>query len=352
MPGTLTWREALQSRTIPAGELAQPLRDGWVRCVACGHACKIPPGRPGICQVRFNDAGTLRVPSGYVAALVCDPIEKKPFFHALPGTDAMSFGMLGCDLHCAYCQNWETSQAIRDPHALAPPRPVSAATIVERAVRSGASTIASTYNEPLITAEWAVDVFRRAKEQGLRTAFISNGNATPEVLAYLRPWVDFYKVDLKSFQDRTYRQLGGRLDRILDTIPRLVRMGFWVEVVTLIVPGFNDSDDELTDMARFLAGVSPDIPWHVTAFHRDYRMTDPEDTPTATVLRAWDIGKREGLRYVYAGNRPGRVGARENTRCHRCDRLLVERWGFNVLRNELREGTCPGCGTRIPGVWS
>ena len=350
MRDTITWAEALRRRTA-AGELVQPLRDGWVRCVACGHACKIPPGRSGVCQVRFNEAGTLRVPTGYVAALVCDPIEKKPFYHALPGTDALSFGMLGCDLHCAYCQNWETSQALRDPQALAPPRAANPDDIVARALQSGASTIASTYNEPLITAEWAVEIFRRAKQHGLRTAFVSNGNGTPEVLEYLRPWLDLYKVDLKSFRDRAYRQLGGRLDRILDTIPRLVSLGYWVEVVTLVVPGFNDSDAELRDMARWLAGVSPDIPWHVTAFHRDYRMHDPDDTPVETLLRAWEIGKREGLRYVYAGNRPGRVGGREDTRCHKCNRLLVQRWGYNVLRNDLASGRCPGCDTLIPGVW-
>jgi pyruvate formate lyase activating enzyme len=353
MSETTSWAEALRRQTsAAAGELVRPLHDGWLQCLACGHACRIPPGRPGICQVRFNDAGTLRVPRGYVAALVCDPIEKKPFFHALPGTEALSFGMLGCDLHCAYCQNWETSQAIRDPEALAPPRPISAEAIVARALALGASTVASTYNEPLITAEWAVEVFREAKRHGLRTAFISNGNGTPEVIDYLRPWVDFYKVDLKSFSDRNYRQLGGRIDRILDTIPRLVGLGFWVEIVTLVIPGFNDSDAELTDIARYLAAISPDIPWHVTGFHKDYKMTDPDDTPVATLMHAWEIGRNAGLRYVYAGNRPGRTGDHENTRCSQCQRLLVERIGFRILRNELRDGRCPGCDAVIPGIWS
>jgi len=195
-------------------------------------------------------------------------------------------------------------------------------------------------------------VFQHARARGLKTSFVSNGNATPEVLAALRPWVDLYKVDLKSFRDRTYRQLGGRLDRILDTIPRLVEMGFWVEIVTLIVPGFNDSDEELTDIARFLAGISLDIPWHVTAFHTDYKMADTNDTPVDTLLRAWDIGKREGLRYVYAGNRPGRVGPREHTFCPQCGRAVIERFGFQVLEMSLRDGACDACGTRIPGIWS
>lgn len=351
MADSLTWSEALRRHTVP-GELYERLQDDWVRCTACGHACKVPPGRPGICQVRFNEAGTLQVPFGYVAGVAVDPIEKKPFFHVLPGTTTYSFGMLGCDLHCAYCQNWETSQVLRDPEALAPPRQASPAALVDQAVRSGASTLTSTYNEPLITAEWAVAVFRRAKARGLRTAFVSNGNATPEVLDYLRPWVDFYKVDLKGFRDRAYRQLGGRLDRITDTIPRLVRLGFWVEIVTLLIPGFNDSNEEITDIARYLYGVSPDLPWHVTAFHKDYKMLDPDDTPSATLVRAYDIGRREGLRYVYAGNLPGRVGTRENTFCPACNHTVVERFGFRVRRNELRTGRCSACGTAVAGVWS
>ncbi|HZM17530.1 MAG TPA: AmmeMemoRadiSam system radical SAM enzyme [Candidatus Krumholzibacteria bacterium] len=342
----------LQRFTVAgAPELCTPLPDQWVRCWSCGHACKIPPGRPGICQVRFNEAGTLRVPSGYVAALMCDPIEKKPFFHALPGTEALSFGMLGCDLHCAYCQNWVTSQALRDPAAVAPARPMSAAELVELAGRHGATTLASTYNEPLITSEWAVEVFRLAKAQGLVTAYISNGNATPQVLQYLRPWVDLYKVDLKSFRDRNYRSLGGRLDRILATIPLLVEMGFWVEVVTLVIPGWNDSDAELADIARYLVQISPDIPWHVTAFHQDYKMTDRSNTPVATLLRACERGRDAGLHHVYAGNLPGRVGAWENTHCPGCGLAVIERYGFQVLRYRLRSGRCSRCDRAIAGVW-
>jgi pyruvate formate lyase activating enzyme len=212
----------------------------------------------------------------------CDPIEKKPFFHVHPGTLAFSFGMLGCDLHCGYCQNWATSQAIRDPHAIAPPQRATPEHLVQLAVEWGAEAIVSTYNEPLITAEWAVAIFKEARAANLLTGFVSNGNATPQVLEYIRPWVDLYKVDLKSFDDRHYRQLGGRLQPILDSLMRIHKMGFWLEVVTLIVPGFNDSDGELRQLAEFLASISPDIPWHVTAFHQDYRMTDPENTSAAT----------------------------------------------------------------------
>ena len=195
-------------------------------------------------------------------------------------------------------------------------------------------------------------IFKEAKAAGLATGFVSNGNGTPQVLEYLRPWVDLYKVDLKSFDEQHYHQLGGRLQPILDTIRRLHAMGFWVEVVTLIVPGFNDSDQELTSMAEFLAGVSPDIPWHVTAFHKDYRMTDPEDTDAETLERAARIGSRAGLHYVYAGNLPGQTGDLENTHCHGCGALLIERRGFRVCGYHLTaDGNCPRCVTAIPGRW-
>jgi pyruvate formate lyase activating enzyme len=347
-----TLGEVLAQLTRP-GDLYEALPNRWVRCYACGHRCKIPPGRPGICRVRFNEAGVLKVPAGYVGALQCDPVEKKPFFHALPGSLALSFGMLGCDFHCGYCQNWITSQALRDPlsDAYARPLPVSAEALVQEALRLGAPIVASTYNEPLITSEWAVEVFKHAKRHGLKCAYISNGNGTPEVLDYLRPWVDLYKVDLKSFDDKHYRELGGVLDNVLKTIRLLVQKGFWVEIVTLVVPGFNDSEAELRQIADFLVSVSPDIPWHVTAFHRDYKMRDRDNTSVGTLLRAAEIGVKAGLHFVYAGNLPGRVGPYENTYCPACHALLIERYGFTVLSNALVDGTCPKCHTVIPGVW-
>jgi len=249
------------------------------------------------------------------------------------------------------CQNWVTSQALRDPVAGVPPETVSPEEMVRLAERYDCRVVVSTYNEPLITSEWAVDVFRVAKARGLRTAYVSNGNATREVLEYLRPWVDLYKVDLKSFRDRNYRKLGGRLDSVLDTIRMLVEMGFWVEVVTLVVPGFNDSDEELRDIARFLVSVSPDIPWHVTAFHKDYKMTDPDNTPPETLIRAARIGYEEGLRYVYAGNLPGMVDGYEDTYCPTCHRAVIRRYGFQVLAYRLVNGRCPDCQTPIPGRW-
>jgi pyruvate formate lyase activating enzyme len=323
-----------------------------VECFACGHRCPIPAGFAGVCKVRFNRGGKLYAPHGYVNAVFSDPIEKKPFFHALPGSRALSFGMLGCDLHCGYCQNWVSSQALRDFRSSLDFHSIEPFELVDMARRSGASSLVSTYNEPLITAEWAVSVFREAKAAGLVTGFVSNGNATPEVLEYIRPWVDLYKVDLKSFDKRNYQQLGGRIAPILDSIGRIHAMGFWLEIVTLVIPGFNDSHAELRSIAEFLAAISPDIPWHVTAFHKDYKMTGPDNTPPETLTRAAEIGRAAGLRYVYAGNLPGATGRLEDTRCPECSATVIERRGFRVLRNRLAGGQCPDCGAAIPGVWS
>ena len=333
--------------------LYQPIDRNRVRCYACGHCCPIPEGQPGVCKVRFNRGGTLYVPWGYVGGVQCDPIEKKPFFHAYPGALAYSFGMLGCDLHCAYCQNWVTSQALRDPEAISPPLAATPEQLAKDAVAQGAKVVVSTYNEPLITSEWAVEIFREARKAGLLTGYVSNGNGTTKVLEFLRPWVDLFKVDLKSFDDRHYRQLGGRLQPILDTIRALHPMGVWLEVVTLLIPGFNDSDDELQRLTDFLCGVSPDIPWHVTAFHQDYKMTSPEDTRPEDLLRAVEIGRQAGLRYVYAGNLPGLVGDLEDTRCHQCGVTLIERYGYRIQDYRITpEGRCPDCHAAIPGRWS
>jgi len=336
-----------------ASELTEHLADKSLRCFACGHRCLIKEGKRGICKVRFNEGGHLRVPINYVAALQCDPTEKKPFFHALPGSDTLTFGMLGCDLHCGYCQNWLTSQALRDDAAVTTPQVVTAERLVAMARAYGASMVGSSYNEPLITAEWAVEVFKLAKPAGLRTAFISNGNATPQVLDYLRPWTDCYKIDLKSMSDRNYRQLGGVVDNILDTVKMVHERGFWEEIVTLVIPGFNDSADELQRAADFIASVSPDIPWHVTAFHQDYRMNDNANTTAEQLIRTCEIGRDAGLRYVYAGNLPGKVGRWENTFCPSCDELLVERYGYLIQKMKVTpDGKCPKCREIIPGIWS
>jgi len=338
--------------TTGAPELIEHLANDALKCYACGHRCLINSGKRGICKVRFNKGGQLRVPTNYVAALACDPTEKKPFFHVLPGSDTLTFGMLGCDLHCAYCQNWLTSQALRDDTAGTAPQQVTPDRLVAMAKAYGASLVGSSYNEPLITAEWAVEVFKKARPAGFRTAFISNGNATPQVLDYLRPWTDCYKIDLKSMNDRNYRQLGGVVDNILETVQMVHERGFWEEIVTLVIPGFNDSEGELQRAAEFIASISPDIPWHVTAFHQDYHMQENANTTAQQLVRACELGRAAGLRYIYAGNLPGKVGRWENTYCPECDELLVERYGYLIRQmNVSHVGSCPSCGTKIPGIW-
>jgi len=337
------------------GELYERLPNGDVRCFACGHRCRIRPGRRGICQARFNSEGELRVPWGYVAALQSDPIEKKPFFHVLPGANALTFGMLGCDFHCGYCQNWVTSQAMRDPMAdmaVGSVREMTPHDLVMLARRTNASVVVSSYNEPLITSEWAVGIFKQARAAGLMCAYVSNGNNTREVMEYLRPYLSAYKVDLKCMQEKNYRKLGGVLQNTLDGIKRAKEMGLWVEVVTLTIPGFNDSNEELWDAARYIAGISPEIPWHVTAFHKDYKMTEPDNTDMRTLLRAAEIGREAGLQFVYAGNLPGRVEEYENTYCPRCRTLLIRRAGYTILEYHLEgSGVCPACKTALPGLW-
>jgi len=552
------------------GELYRKLSDDTIECYACGHRCKIRAGRRGICQVRFNEGGELRVPWGYVAALQSDPIEKKPFFHVMPGSNALTFGMLGCDFHCGYCftgdtmvvtnrgpislqnafergvalqkqpdgdisipfdlkaitssgslrkvkavfrhpyegemvkvkpyylpsitctpdhriyvtddqntepytvqakhlatyhylalprwlhfpsspmvnameyigsykavhnirwerqsvlagiaesgpsyeeqtttwcennnsnskiietekfylvpiceiageffkghvfnmeveqehnylanfllvsncQNWLTSQAMRDPSSdvsINYIRKISPQEMVQLAHRTHASTVVSSYNEPLITSEWAVEIFKEAKAAGLMCAYVSNGNNTPEVMEYIRPYISAYKVDLKCMQDKNYRKLGGVLQNTLDGIKRAREMGLWVEIVTLTIPGFNDSNEELWDAARFIAEVSKDIPWHVTAFHKDYKMTDHDNTDAKTLLRAAEIGREAGLQFVYAGNLPGQIGEYEDTFCPQCNERLIQRSGYVLHEYRITgAGTCPKCHTKIPGLW-
>jgi len=336
-------------------ELVQQLDSREVRCLACAQRCLVRPGRRGICQVRFNQDGKLYAPWGYVAGLQADPVEKKPFYRFLPGSTALTFGMLGCDYHCDYCQNWLTSQALRDPASDISGqfvRRITPAQVLEYAKRTRASVVVSSYNEPLITSEWAAEIFTLVKANDLMCAYVSNGNNTPEVMEYLSPYLDAYKVDLKCMSEKNYRKLGGTLQNTLDGIKRVREMGIWVEVVTLVIPGFNDSSEELWEAARFLAGLSVDIPWHVTAFHKDYKMTEPENTGAKTLIRAAEIGREAGLRYVYAGNLPGNVGEYETTHCPKCNYQLVKRSGYVIREYKITgEGNCPKCGEKIGGLW-
>ena len=339
-----------------SGKLFEKLENDEVRCCACAHRCRLKPGQSGICQMRYNKDGELYVPWGYVAGAQSDPIEKKPFAHFLPGSDALTFGMLGCNFHCDFCQNWFSSQALRDPlsnTSINYIQQVKPQQIITATRRAGAEIIASSYNEPLITSEWAVDIFSLAKEAGLKTVFVSNGFATPESLRYLAPYLDGYKIDLKSMQEKQYRLLGGSLKPVLDSIQLARELGLWVEVVTLVVPEMNDSSEELWQMSRHLVSISADIPWHVTAFHPDYRLNERDRTSAETLQRAADIGQEAGLNYVYAGNLPGKVGSLEDTHCPNCQTRLIKRFSYILEEYNLSaEGMCPKCGTKIAGVWT
>ena len=320
------------------------LENGRVRCLACGHRCLVPPGREGICRVRFNEDGVLKVPFGYVAALHVDPVEKKPFFHALPGARALSFGMLGCDLHCGYCQNWLTSQALRDEQAIAPAEEVTPEDIVRLAQRSGARIVTSTYNEPLITSEWAVAVFRLAKAEGLLCSYVSNGNGTEEVLDYLRPWVVALQGRPQGLP-RPALPRARRHPRARDVDdPRSAREGLLgrgrdarrARAATTRTRSCATSRASSSRSRRTSRGTSPPST-------RTTRWTTAAPTSVRSLLRAAEIGREEGLRFVYAGNLPGAVRNLENTYCPGCGALLVERAGFRVLRNAIGgDGALPG----------
>jgi pyruvate formate lyase activating enzyme len=351
----MSLKDKLDQLTKPVG-LVESLDDKSVRCLACAHRCLIKPDKRGVCLIRFNKDGKLHVPWGYVSSLQVDPIEKKPFYHFLAGADALTFGMLGCNLRCDYCQNWLTSQALRESAAngLADHlREVSPDEIVNYGSNYGAEVVASSYNEPLITSEWAFDIFEKARTAGLRPVFVSNGFATREVLDFLKPVLEGFKVDLKTMQPDHYRELGGKLEPVLDSIEYAIQLGLWVEIVTLLVPGFNDTTSELEDMAEFICSISPQIPWHITAFHPDYKMRDKSRTRANQILEAVEIGYRAGLQYVYGGNLPGSLGKYEHTRCHQCQAMLIKRRGFFIQEyNITAKGTCPDCGISIPGIWT
>lgn len=338
---------------VKESPLVERLTDGALHCLACGHRCRIEPDHSGVCKLRHNRGGKLMVPWGYTAGRQIDPIEKKPFYHFVPDSKAYSFGMMGCNFHCSFCQNWISSQAIREGRTNMPVLEISEQQIVEEAVRNGCRSIVSTYNEPLVTSEWSCRIFELAREKGLLTGYVSNGYGSPEVLEFLSPHLDAYKIDLKSFRDAEYRKLGGKLDVVLDTIKDVHNRGIWMELVTLLIPNMNDSTDELTEMAEFIKSISADIPWHITAFHPDYKMTDRRATKASDLQHAAGIGRKVGLNFVYCGNRPGSVGNTENTYCPNCKELLVERRQFNVLCNRITDaGLCPACSHLIPGIWS
>jgi len=323
-----------------------------VACKLCAHRCVLNEGQFGLCGVRQNVGGVLytHVYEEAIAAHV-DPIEKKPFFHFLPGSKSLSIATVGCNFRCPFCQNWEISQS-RPSDGKSGLRSTRLAVkeVVRQAMLNDCQSISYTYTEPTIFFEYAYETARLAKESGLRNNFVTNGFMTGEALETIKPYLDAANVDLKFFREESYQKIcKARLQPVLESISKMRELGIWVEVTTLVIPGLNDSEEELRDIARFLASVDRDIPWHLSRFHPDYEYLDKQATPVATLRKARDIGKSEGLRYIYLGNV---WGEGEDTYCPNCGQLLISREGFWVKSNLIKDGRCPKCGYKIAGVFA
>jgi pyruvate formate lyase activating enzyme len=328
-----------------------------VRCDLCAHRCTIAPGHKGVCLVRENHDGTLyTLVYGIPLSQAVDPIEKKPLFHFYPGSTAFSIATAGCNFRCAFCQNADISQMPRERGQIQG-RPATPGEVVRAAQRYGSRSIAYTYTEPTIFFEYSYDIAQLAHDAGIASAYVTNGYMSREMLELFQglsnghePWLDAANVDLKAFRDETYRKVcGARLQPVLDSLKSMVELGVWVEVTTLVVPEMNDSDGELSDIARFIASeLGVETPWHVSRFRPDYKMRDRGATPTTTLRRAYQLGREAGLRYVYVGNLPG--AHLEDTLCPGCGRAVLERWGFQVTGRHLRAGKCAHCGTLVDGV--
>jgi pyruvate formate lyase activating enzyme len=327
----------------------RPGEEGRMECLLCPHRCVIAAGKRGICGVRENREGCLySLVYGKLIAANLDPIEKKPLFHFLPGAPIYSVATLGCNLSCRHCQNADISQVPAD-RVIGGGRPASPEEVVEAAVRAGSRAIAYTYTEPTIFYEYAFDIGRLAKEKGMKNVFVTNGYIEEEPQRELSGILDAANVDLKSFSDDFYRKIcGGRLEPVLEAITRYREMDVWIEITTLLIPGLNDSEEELRSIARFIAGLGIEIPWHVSRYHPTYRMTDRPGTPEESLERAARIGVEEGLLYVYRGNVPGGPG--EDTDCPGCGRPVIRRTGFRITGYDLQEGRCSSCGTTVHGV--
>jgi pyruvate formate lyase activating enzyme len=322
--------------------------DGRVVCDLCAHRCRILPGQAGVCQVRVNRGGELRtlVLNRLISAHL-DPIEKKPFFHFLPGSFSLSIATVGCNFRCDFCQNWQISQHVRE-HGDFPGDVTEPEEVVGTALKGACASISYTYTEPTIFFETCEAVGRLARDRGLKNNFVTNGYLTREAALRAAAFLDAANVDLKGFDDSRYRTVcGATLKGVLDGLEALLDNGVWVEVTTLVVPELNDSEAELRAIARHIRGLGPDIPWHVSRFHPDYKMTGGKATPLSTLKRAYEVGREEGLKYVYTGNVPGDDS--ENTYCPDCAKMVVGRVGFRLTATNLRDGRCGSCGSRIAG---
>jgi len=332
------------------GMLYEVLSDNGVRCSLCNHRCKIRDGKRGICGVRENREGTLySLVYGKIIAEHIDPIEKKPLFNFLPGSKAFSIGTVGCNFHCKHCQNFDISQYPKEHGGNVIGQERIPEQIVTAAKETGCKTIAYTYTEPTVFFEFAYDTAILAKKEGIKNIFVSNGYMSNEAAHKIAPYLDAINIDLKAFTEKFYKEIcEARLTPVLELIQLMKELGVWVEVTTLIIPGLNDDEHELRDIAGFVKSVGPDIPWHVTQFYPTYKLLDRPLTPVLTLRRAYELGLKEGLRYVYEGNVPGE--GCENTYCYACGAVIIERHGLTLLRNRLEDGKCPECGARVDGI--
>jgi len=348
MPNALA--DALRARTVPAA-LARADGDA-IRCDACAHRCVVTEGRAGACGVRFVEGGVLRAPHGYVARAYVRPIETNTVYHVRPGALALTFGTYGCDLRCPYCHNARVSQALREPSEGEHPIDVTADAIAERAVRDGCAAVCAAYNEPMIAAEWVRDVFAACKARGLVTVVVTDGHSTREAMDLVRPVTDVFRVDLKAHDESQYRALGGRMAPVLESVERARALGFWVEVVTLVVPHFNDAERGVRALAETLARIDPAMPWHLNAFQPRYKMLDRPRTNAALLTSMAGIAYARGMKFVYVGNVHDAMPHLEHTRCPACARVLVERADYRATAVHLERGACPDCGCAIEGLWA
>ncbi|GLI32987.1 AmmeMemoRadiSam system radical SAM enzyme [Desulforhabdus amnigena] len=346
-----TYPKEQKGKTMQEARFYEKLDNEKVRCHLCAHECVIGPGKRGICMVRENQQGILySLVYGKLISHQIDPIEKKPLFHFLPGSRAYSIATVGCNFQCLHCQNYEISQYPRLYDKKIIGEDTTPEELVAKVRVSRSASIAYTYTEPTIFSEFAYDTAVLARQEGIRNVFVSNGFMTEASAKAMAKVLDADNIDLKGFSDDFYRNIcKAKLQPVLDTIVRMKELGVWIEITTLVIPGLNDSENELKAIAKFIKSIGPDIPWHVSAFYPTYKLLDRPRTPASTLQHAREIGLEVGLRYVYTGNIPGDEG--ENTYCYACGELLIERAGFTVRANHLREGTCPKCAARIDGIW-
>lgn len=329
----------------------EKLEDNKVRCFLCAHNCQISHGKRGICHVRENQEGRLySLVYGKIISMNIDPIEKKPLFHFLPGSKSLSIATAGCNFRCGHCQNYEISQYPKMNQGEIPGKDATPEAVVDAAVRNGCESISYTYTEPTIFFEFAYDCAKLAHEKGIKNVFVSNGYTSSDATKAIAPYLNANNIDFKG-DEKFYQEIcGARAEPVKETIRLMKKLGVWVEVTTLIIPKHNDSEESLNKIARFIKSVDSSIPWHVSQFYPTYKLTDVPPTPVKTLKKAYEIGLNNGLKYIYEGNVPGQGS--ENTYCPKCKSLLIERIGYRILENKIKDGSCPKCNTGIEGIWS